>query len=76
MVIATPAPQATALLASAPKLAGAAAGVKMDPTWAIALAFGDAGQLCDTPGLLRWDHIGNGSPVGLEIGGQRKRRRV
>ncbi|MCY1411539.1 Renalase [compost metagenome] len=39
VVIATPAPQATALLASAPKLAGAAAGVKMDPTWAIALAF-------------------------------------
>jgi hypothetical protein len=39
VVIATPAPQATALLASAPKLAGAAAGVKMDPTWAVALAF-------------------------------------
>ena len=39
VVIATPAPQATALLAAAPKLASAAAGVKMDPTWAIALAF-------------------------------------
>ena len=39
VVVATPAPQATALLASAPKLAGAAAGVKMDPTWAVALAF-------------------------------------
>ncbi|WP_248806824.1 NAD(P)/FAD-dependent oxidoreductase [Pseudomonas sp. MWU13-2100] len=39
VIIATPAPQATALLASAPKLAGAAAGVQMEPTWAIALAF-------------------------------------
>ena len=39
VIIATPAPQATALLAAAPKLASAAAGVKMDPTWAIALAF-------------------------------------
>ncbi|WP_338486420.1 NAD(P)/FAD-dependent oxidoreductase [Pseudomonas trivialis] len=39
VIIATPAPQATALLAVAPKLASAAAGVKMDPTWAIALAF-------------------------------------
>lgn len=39
VVIATPAPQATALLATAPKLASVAAGVKMDPTWAIALAF-------------------------------------
>ncbi|WWF46349.1 NAD(P)/FAD-dependent oxidoreductase [Pseudomonas trivialis] len=39
VIIATPAPQATALLAIAPKLASAAAGVKMDPTWAIALAF-------------------------------------
>lgn len=39
VVIATPAPQATALLAAAPKLASAAAGVKMEPTWAIALAF-------------------------------------
>ncbi|MBM1197368.1 NAD(P)/FAD-dependent oxidoreductase [Pseudomonas weihenstephanensis] len=39
VIVATPAPQATALLASAPKLASAAAGVKMDPTWAVALAF-------------------------------------
>jgi renalase len=39
VIVATPAPQATALLAAAPKLASAAAGVKMDPTWAIALAF-------------------------------------
>lgn len=39
VLIATPAPQATALLAAAPKLAGAAAGVAMEPTWAVALAF-------------------------------------
>jgi predicted NAD/FAD-dependent oxidoreductase len=39
VVIATPAPQATALLAAAPKLAGVAAGVQMEPTWAVALAF-------------------------------------
>jgi predicted NAD/FAD-dependent oxidoreductase len=39
VIIATPAPQATTLLAAAPKLAGVAAGVKMDPTWAVALAF-------------------------------------
>ncbi|KRP61097.1 NAD(P)/FAD-dependent oxidoreductase [Pseudomonas orientalis] len=39
VIIATPAPQATTLLAAAPKLASAVAGVKMDPTWAIALAF-------------------------------------
>ncbi|MCQ6257450.1 NAD(P)/FAD-dependent oxidoreductase [Pseudomonas sp. Q11] len=39
VVIATPAPQATALLAAVPKLAAVAAGVKMDPTWAVALAF-------------------------------------
>ncbi|MGY2200229.1 NAD(P)/FAD-dependent oxidoreductase [Pseudomonas gingeri] len=39
VIIATPAPQATALLAAAPKLAGAAAGVQMEPTWAVALAF-------------------------------------
>lgn len=42
VIVATPAPQATALLASAPKLASAAAGVKMDPTWAVALAFATA----------------------------------
>lgn len=39
VVVATPAPQATVLLAAAPKLAGVVAGVKMDPTWAVALAF-------------------------------------
>ncbi|BCG26945.1 FAD-dependent oxidoreductase [Pseudomonas tohonis] len=39
VIIATPAPQATALLAAAPKLAGAAASVAMEPTWAVALAF-------------------------------------
>lgn len=44
VVIATPAPQATALLASVPKLAGAAASVKMDPTWAVALGFSSALQ--------------------------------
>lgn len=39
VIVATPAPQATALLSSAPKLAGAAASVAMEPTWAVALAF-------------------------------------
>jgi predicted NAD/FAD-dependent oxidoreductase len=39
VVVATPAPQATTLLAAAPKLAGVVSGVKMEPTWAIALAF-------------------------------------
>jgi len=39
VIVATPAPQAIALLASAPKLASTVAGVKMDPTWAVALAF-------------------------------------
>lgn len=39
VLIATPAPQASALLAAAPKLAGAAASVVMEPTWAVALAF-------------------------------------
>jgi renalase len=39
VIVATPAPQATALLAGAPKLAGAAASVVMEPTWAIALGF-------------------------------------
>ncbi|WP_455921857.1 NAD(P)/FAD-dependent oxidoreductase [Pseudomonas putida] len=39
VIIALPAPQATALLAAAPKLAGVAASVQMEPTWAIALAF-------------------------------------
>lgn len=46
VVIATPAPQATPLLAAAPKLAGAAASVAMEPTWAIALAFDNP---LDTP---------------------------
>jgi len=39
VIIATPAPQASALLAAAPKLAGAAASVVMEPTWAVALGF-------------------------------------
>jgi predicted NAD/FAD-dependent oxidoreductase len=39
VVIAAPASQASALLAAAPKLAGAAASVVMEPTWAVALAF-------------------------------------
>lgn len=39
VVLAVPAPQATALLASAPKLATQVAGVKMDPTWSVALSF-------------------------------------
>lgn len=39
VLVATPAPQASALLAAAPKLAGAAASVVMEPTWAVALAF-------------------------------------
>lgn len=39
VVCAVPAPQAAALLSAAPKLAAVAAGVKMDPTWAVALGF-------------------------------------
>lgn len=39
VIIATPAPQASTLLAAAPKLAGAAASVAMEPTWAVALVF-------------------------------------
>jgi predicted NAD/FAD-dependent oxidoreductase len=39
VVIATPPAQASALLAAAPKLAGAASSVVMEPTWAVALAF-------------------------------------
>jgi len=39
VIIALPAPQASALLASAPKLAAAAASVAMEPTWAVALGF-------------------------------------
>lgn len=39
VICALPAPQATALLATVPKLAAAVAGVIMNPTWAVALAF-------------------------------------
>jgi len=39
VIIALPAPQASALLASAPKLAAVAASVAMEPTWAVALGF-------------------------------------
>ncbi|MBD9482245.1 NAD(P)/FAD-dependent oxidoreductase [Pseudomonas sp. PDM14] len=46
VIIATPAPQATALLAATPKLASAAANVVMEPTWAVALSFATA---LDTP---------------------------
>lgn len=41
VLIATPAPQAAALLASAPKLAAAAASIPMEPTWAVALGFAE-----------------------------------
>ncbi|MGY4534985.1 renalase [Pseudomonas sp. TE3786] len=46
VIIATPAAQASGLLAAAPKLAGTAASVAMDPTWAVALAFAEP---LDTP---------------------------
>ncbi|CAD5107858.1 NAD(P)/FAD-dependent oxidoreductase [Zestomonas carbonaria] len=46
VIIATPAPQATTLLAAAPKLAGAAASVAMEPVWAVALGFDEP---LDTP---------------------------
>ncbi len=46
VIVAVPAPQATALLAATPKLAAAAAGVQMEPTWAIALGFDNP---LDTP---------------------------
>lgn len=39
VIIAIPAPQATALLSSAPKLASSVASVAMEPVWAVALAF-------------------------------------
>jgi renalase len=39
VICALPAPQATGLLAAVPKLAAVAAGVKMDPTWSVALGF-------------------------------------
>ncbi|MDH4583297.1 NAD(P)/FAD-dependent oxidoreductase [Pseudomonas sp. BN415] len=41
VIVATPAPQAAALLAAAPKLAGAAASVAMEPTWAVAMGFNE-----------------------------------
>lgn len=41
VVIAVPAPQATPLLAAVPKLAGIAAGVQMEPTWAVAVGFAE-----------------------------------
>jgi hypothetical protein len=39
VVVAVPAPQAAALLPSAPKLAAVAASVAMEPTWAVSLGF-------------------------------------
>lgn len=39
VIVAIPAPQASALLAAAPKLAAVAASVTMDPTWSVALGF-------------------------------------
>ncbi len=42
VIIAVPPAQATALLATAPKLAAVTAGVQMEPTWAVALAFDEA----------------------------------
>ncbi|GGK07458.1 NAD(P)/FAD-dependent oxidoreductase [Pseudomonas matsuisoli] len=39
VIIAIPAPQATTLLSAAPTLASTAAGVIMEPTWAVALGF-------------------------------------
>lgn len=39
VIIAIPAPQASALLSSAPKLAAVAASVAMEPTWSVALGF-------------------------------------
>ncbi len=45
-IIATPAPQATNLLAAAPKLASVAASVTMEPTWSVSLSFAEP---LDTP---------------------------
>lgn len=42
VIVATPAPQAQILLSAAPKLAAVIEGVKMDPTWAVALGFAEA----------------------------------
>lgn len=39
VVVATPAPQAVPLLAGAPKLAEAAAGIEFDPCWTVLLTF-------------------------------------
>ncbi|MCC6075940.1 NAD(P)/FAD-dependent oxidoreductase [Pseudomonas sp. GCM10022188] len=39
VIVATPAPQATALLSAAPKLAATVANAVMDPVWAVGLAF-------------------------------------
>ncbi len=39
VIVAIPAPQASTLLATAPKLAAVAASVAMEPTWSVALAF-------------------------------------
>ena len=39
VIVAAPAPQASTLLSSAPTLAAIAAGVVMEPTWAVALGF-------------------------------------
>ena len=41
VIVATPAPQASALLAAAPKLASTVSGISMEPTWAVALAFSE-----------------------------------
>ena len=52
-----PAPQATPLLASVPKLAATAASVVMEPTWAVALGFR---EVLDTPVQGCFVH---GSPI-------------
>lgn len=39
VIVATPAPQAAALLSTTPKLAAVAASVPMEPTWAVSLGF-------------------------------------
>ncbi len=41
VIVATPAPQAMSLLAAAPQLAATAATVRMEPVWAVALAFAE-----------------------------------
>ena len=57
VLIAIPAPQATPLLASVPKLAATAASVVMEPTWAVALGFR---EVLDTPVQGCFVH---GSPI-------------